>query len=395
MSYGNRPYLAICLAIYSVLGLSLGCSHRETSDRSLSSDGFDRIPSRITNFVPALYSRSPIRRTIPNELPKNLNPNLSLLFHMMMLLGLETEVKIGERAERLIDIVSSDELSKELLGSACIVLVNNGVRFPSESRGSGRSGDESHRDQSLCCFARLGIPLNHKLTVSGTEQELRFVLQDSIANFDLRQTELEWTATAYALYLPCLKQRNWTNKFGERFNFDQLVAELVGRDLSRASCGGTHILIAASVLFRVNRVTPILGDKSAKQLRKYLVDCVQKAELAQLQNGEWPRNWAIGFSASEPSASALPDDITPVLFTGHILEWLFTLPPEIQPSPIVFDLAMSFSRSRTRRLNSENYFRNFCPYTHLLLALNSTAVADAIAVGLDAKTIEQQAGVQQ
>src|SRR6185437_11410072 len=155
--------------------------------------------------------------------------------------------------------------------------VRTGVRFPTvpADHRLATAGDESHRDQGLACLAQLGLPLSHPLQVDGLPYALKDVLQDSLANFDMHQKELEWTGMAYALYLPPLRQ--WRNRFGQSFSFDDLTEELLGRSLLHSPCGGSHRLILLTTLHRLDKQHPILSAKVRIELDQFLKKAVEQA----------------------------------------------------------------------------------------------------------------------
>src|SRR6185437_15422714 len=72
----------------------------------------------------------------------------------------------------------------------------------------------------------------------GGTHAVRELLEDTLANFDRRERELEWTAEALALYLP--PQREWSDKYGNRHTLDEVAEELLNRPLSSsfANCRG-------------------------------------------------------------------------------------------------------------------------------------------------------------
>jgi hypothetical protein len=87
---------------------------------------------------------------------------------------------------------------------------------------------EQHVDQCLSTFAELGVTLDESVSIDSLHHTVRDLLNDSIANFDLDQPEIEWTAVAYASYLAPVT-RVWRNRFGAEFSFDDLTASLMHR----------------------------------------------------------------------------------------------------------------------------------------------------------------------
>lgn len=147
---------------------------------------------------------------------------------------------------------------------------------------------EAHRDQLLAVLGEIGIPLDAPVTTDRGPKPLRGLLDDSVANFSLDQGEIEWTALAYALYLP--PQRQWTDKFGTAFQFDQLARELMRRELGeQRACSGTHLLYSLAVLCRVDESEPVLSQDTRRELRRYLAAMSDRAAASQRIDGSWGR----------------------------------------------------------------------------------------------------------
>lgn len=66
-----------------------------------------------------------------------------------------------------------------------------------------------HRDQMLSSLAELGVPLSASIGAGTKVYKVRDLLCTSMNEFHLKQREIEWTAVAYAHYLP--PQSHWKN----------------------------------------------------------------------------------------------------------------------------------------------------------------------------------------
>ena len=247
------------------------------------------------------------------------------------------------------------------------------LRYPTFSVGQGpRDGSyEHHRDQTLASLAELGLPLSLPLMVEGQEHCLRDVLADSLANFHLRQAELEWTAVAYALYLP--PHRRWHNRFGEEFTFELLCAELMDRPLSEASCTGLHLLHTLTVLHCVHQHTPILSDERASLLEGYLRTCVRHLSKQQCADGSWAPNWQHGLfneHSHADSESVEHSRNDKVLVTGHIAEWMLRLPPDMRLEATSLRSAAGWLLRAMQLASPEDLRERFCPYTHAAVFLD-------------------------
>jgi len=311
------------------------------------------------------------------KLPDDFAPTAGLFLHMMHLRGPDAELTIGEsrKGVNLLRVISSDRESRKYLGQPFAIPVRTGVRFPTvpADHRLATAGDESHRDQGLACLAQLGLPLSHPLQVDGLPYALKDVLQDSLANFDMHQKELEWTGMAYALYLPPLRQ--WRNRFGQSFSFDDLTKELLGRSLLHSPCGGSHRLIMLTTLHRLDKQHPILSAKVRIELDQFLKKAVEQAISTQRPDGGWPSTWTFGLIPDKnPRNWSLKDSSdTDVMIAGHVVEWFFNLDRELQPSKKTFETALGLIRSRVSSLEEREFLSNFCPYSHAIRVVNLAA----------------------
>ena len=128
------------------------------------------------------------------------------------------------------------------------------------------------------------MPGSFPMSASGKPFTLHDLVADSIANFHLGQEEIEWTALTYISWLP--PERQWTNKFGETFTFDQLATELMRRRFEEATCVGSHVVQAMVVLLRVDReVCSVLSQDVRTIMVKRLRDIVRVAEALNFRTG--------------------------------------------------------------------------------------------------------------
>ena len=273
-------------------------------------------------------------------------------------------------SEAILKVLTDEETGSAYFGHSPLVLTPSGVRFATmeDSLADDRSM-EQHRDQTLAACGELGLPLNYPLKVSGAMYSLREVLKDSIANFHLGQEEIAWTAIAYALYLPPI--HSWTNRYGERFSFDELAGELERRPMDQASCGGTHSLYALALLARVNAEAPVLSEAARARLVNYLARCVGVVERTQQPDGSWPAWWNHELlPGGRPSGlSAADGDANRLLMTGHLAELLLYLPADIARPQPALSRAGHWLHERLRTASNPDTEGAFCPYSHAVCVL--------------------------
>lgn len=189
-------------------------------------------------------------------------------------------------------------------------------------------------------------------------------MEDTLANFDRNERELEWTVVALALYLP--PRREWTDKYGKRHTLDEVAEELLSRPLSnKVSCAGTHQLQALVVLFRADQLEPVLSPDTRNKVQAYLKKMVNQMKANQSSDGAWDQDWYISEKASTPSAKSISPAADPgVLVTGHSLEWLMQLPKDLLPPDDCFLRAVRYLHVHLLSDSDEIIRKGYCPYSH-------------------------------
>jgi hypothetical protein len=290
------------------------------------------------------------------------------MLHALVVFGSQEVVELkGEQNTTILDVLCNSDLAEKLFGKPTVIKTANGIRFPTQMNSVSLFGSpfaESHRDQVLATFAVMNIPLDQPIFLDRTKHRLYDVLQDSIANFHLDQFEIDWTIIALAIFLPTEKE-NWNNKFKERFTFDDCAKELMRRGLAGTCCGGCHRLHAIRKLLLYKSI--VLSADIRGALIEHERDLVKRIVASQNVDGSWDPAWFV--DELDDGNLNLEGENDSILITGHILEWLFELPPEIQPHDECFQRAFDFLSFRLRNTSNTDFESNFCPYTHVLLSL--------------------------
>lgn len=280
----------------------------------------------------------------------------------------------------LLSLFTDDEKSSAYFGTPTMIRTRYGIRQPIRvDFKAGKNSIEAHCDQFLACMAQLGASLTMPMTVGADVLSLRDVLRDSVANFHLRQREIEWTAIAYASYLSSC--RVWENKFGERFTFDQLADELLQRNLHRASCCGSHIVEALILLLRVNdEHTQLLTDEMRLRVRERLQELVSIALANQRDDGSWDAEWFRlnrksdddSFDTFDARAAALRR----LLPTSHLPHWMLLLPAELKVPDVVLCRAAGWCCRQLEQSTRDDLRTHFCPLTHATSLLRHSLKPD-------------------
>ena len=228
--------------------------------------------------------------------------------------------------------------------------------------GPGAPGGEAHVDQLLQVAAEIGLTLDSPIRSPQGPCTIRDVIVHSMMHFSIHQ-ELEFSATAYSRFLPPF--RTWTNRFGQTFDFDQLVAALASRDRGTGCCYGAHVPYALINIVRADQVQPILGEQSRLALKRYFVDVSNRLEEMQSSEGWWDEDWG---------DAPPPDDRDSPLqrrlrTTGHQLEWMALAPAGLRPSDAALSRAANYLAGQLAEMPLSHSQVFYPPLTHSVRSL--------------------------
>jgi hypothetical protein len=311
--------------------------------------------------------------------------SLSGLLHAVRIYGLDGPVPLGgqpaETLPALTLILDHEKGSAYFRGEPPLINTRDGVRTRvTERRDAKRQpGRQAHSGQLLAVLAELGVPLDTSLTTANGRFAVRDILRDTTANFSLDQEEIEWAAVGLALYLA--PEPGWRDKFGRPLTFDQLAKRLLEIPLTREglACQGTHLLHALTVLHVVDRERPVLGPEVQAEIRERLRRETALLVETQRPTGEWWAGWSDPQASRELLAFVSNDQHTrmAVTVTGHHLEWLLLLPPDLRPPDEVFRRAGAWLRARLLRATKEELKDGYCPYSHAARVVQALSVEQA------------------
>ena len=380
--FGCLAFAAIYIGRYSGNWFGAKQASQQPLGWRSSAEKARDIPLAVTPILRdqlAGISSIPTWMQVPFRIPSNSTPSPSFCLHVMRLHGPKAMVVVpgNETPEPAMQFLLDSETGTKHNRASAIVVTDYGIRFPTMMAGSNLStrGDESHRDQCLASLGELGIELSRECTINGQTFQLRDALADSLANFQMTQSEIEWTTVAYAHYLPPARQ--WKNRYGETFTFDQLAEELMQRPLATASCGGTHLLMSLTVLLRVDQMEPILSKPTRERSRRFVEDAVVRVIGQQDADGSWPTTAGRPPQTDEGDLvvhASIPDNAsTRLLMTGHILEWLLYLPSDIDVPADAARRAAFWLEHTVRDFDVKHLGEQICPMTHAVCALDLLA----------------------
>ena len=302
------------------------------------------------------------------------NLGLSLLLHSAAIYGLDMQVPDypGVRRPKLKELLFNSDLAKAYFqGSHLFVRTAWGLRNETQQldRNEWQSALQPHPGQLLCEFAKHGVPLDERLTVEKRDFHIKDLLGDSIANFNLNDSQLEWIAIALILYLP--PQKTWIDKFGNMYSFADLAEELSHRDVDprRQPCYGIHRLEALSILLKVNETHRLLSSECRNRLHTYLADqtaCVVLRHRVMTAVGRMlpcsrfhPRVATRPASAEDPLVFMIGFS-SPVITRNGCCCCLATFSPPIRS----LSAAAGFLLKALLAARDEDLVKYYCPYSH-------------------------------
>jgi hypothetical protein len=289
--------------------------------------------------------------------------SLGDVLHALRLFGPAESIHWGSRGNRasLLDAVLDPEVGASLMGAPALIDTRDGVRCRAYERREPRKRKDrqSHEDQLLSVLAEAGVPLGQPLGTASGKHTVQRILDDALAKFDLKQDEIEWSALAFALYLPPLTR--WSDKFGRAYRFDDLVEEMMGRRLEGRACTGCHILYSLAVILRVDEQVSILSGPVRDHVRSYLDDMASLALRHQAADGSWDLDWFTGPETASEDKGRVSARVLP---TGHLVEWLMVLPEDLSPPGDRLFAAARWLEHQLIAATDQAIAGEYCPYSH-------------------------------
>jgi hypothetical protein len=239
---------------------------------------------------------------------------------------------------RMVEILTLDPVFQSEFGKGTSYLLN--ARFGFSERLLEGYRSTPHVDDLLGVAAEVGLSLDTPVRTASSTGTLADVLRQSLMSFDIRQ-ELEFTAVAYAGYLPPTK--TWKNRFGTVYSFDDLCRALLKPGTLPRTCGGTHVPFSLLRIWRADQVHPILSPDVRTEIENDLTTLSQQLTKTQTDEGYWSAN-------NREATMTSPDaDLGRLRIAGHHLEWFAFAPQEFCPPVRTIRLAADWVYGALRR----------------------------------------------
>jgi hypothetical protein len=181
---------------------------------------------------------------------------------------------------------------------------------------------QGHQDQFVAEMAQWGMPAGRTFVVYGKEYSyMDFVHHAQMRARTTQNQELSWTILVVGQYRGT--DFSWTNAYGEKLRYEDMLRYELNLPVEEAACGGTHRLFDLAWVYQLHRVrggrmTPIWQEIPAKTA-KYR----DLAHKYQNPDGSFSTNFFRG-----PGHAT--DKQLRINTTGHTLEWLALALPDAE-----------------------------------------------------------------
>lgn len=234
------------------------------------------------------------------------------ILHGILGLGMETTLLNEETNERVkaIDYIREGKLLPKY-GMVFEIMGDAGVDVQTQP-GTGLG--QGHQDQFIAEMAQWGMKEDEKFLVNGKEYTFGDFTRFSKMRAQVTTNqELSWAIVIIGQYFGT--DISWTNRAGEKLNYEDLVRYELNQSIAEAACGGTHRLFGLTWVYHLHM------QRGGKKIGvwKDVADKIEfyKKEAHRLQNPDG--SFATGY-LSTPGRST--DMTLRISTTGHVLEWL-------------------------------------------------------------------------
>jgi hypothetical protein len=254
------------------------------------------------------------------------------VFHGILGLGPNVEIvdtNTQAKTRALTYIFSGDKRFGEIRGARFVPTADGlDVTIGPTHVGQG------HQDQFIAEIAQWGVPKETPVVVFGKQYSMMDFVKEAMAHSRIGQ-ELSWSTVVIASYVGT--DAEWTNRFGEKLTFDQLLESEWKASIEQAACGGTHRLFGMTWCYFTHKRNGGDVEKGIwKNVKEKLDAHVELARKHQNPDGSFSSNYF-----RPGSSTSLSDRLAS---SGHIFEWLAShLPDEVVREPWMQDACMSVS----------------------------------------------------
>jgi hypothetical protein len=175
---------------------------------------------------------------------------------------------------------------------------------------------QGHQDQFVAEMGQWDMPAERRVVVFGKDYTFMDFVRHSqmrASTSPTRNQELSWAVIVVGQYIG--QDVSWTNMFGEKLHYEDMIRYELDASVENAACGGTHRLFGLSWSYHLHRLK---GGKAEGVWKEVVEKTAKYRDLAkkyQNPDGAFSTNFFSG-----PGNS--PDKSRRVNSTGHMLEWM-------------------------------------------------------------------------
>jgi hypothetical protein len=226
----------------------------------------------------------------------------------------------------------------------------------------------SHTDHTLACLAEVGTPLSFPVVTPNRETSFRAMVEQALHDFNPCQTEYEWSAKTFALFLP--PTTRWRSDEGQTLSFDLLADRIMREELPHGVCCGTHRLFTLAAYLRLDEEQRILSPAMRARIEPFLRDANRRLVANQHPDGFWNGDWPFAPpTSSEPTRESGDQLHFRIIVTGHALEYWAIAPKPLQPPRKTIMTGASWILRTVETLPDDDLRSNFSFLTHAVRAL--------------------------
>lgn len=181
---------------------------------------------------------------------------------------------------------------------------------------------QGHQDQFIAEMAQWNMRPDQKFVVLGRDYTyMDFVRHTQMRASVTKSQELSWAVVIIGQYVGT--DARWTNAYGEKLRFEDLVRYELDASVEDAACGGTHRLFGLSWAYHLHRQKGGKKEGVWKEIADKTVKYRDLAKKHQNADGTFSTDFFRG-----PGAN--PDKQLRINTTGHTLEWLSLALPDAE-----------------------------------------------------------------
>lgn len=180
---------------------------------------------------------------------------------------------------------------------------------------------QGHQDQFIAEIAQWDTPPDKKVVVYGREYSLMDFVHEVKAHSRPTGQELSWAIVVLAQYIGT--DFEWTNRFGEKLHFEDVVRFELDASVNQAACGGTHRLFGLTWAYHLHMKNGGKREGIWKEVADKLDQHVAMAKEYQNPDGAFSSLYFRGKGSTTDPKDRLGA-------AGHTLEWLAAWLPDDQ-----------------------------------------------------------------